>query len=104
MIWFNCLCSGRRRGEERIRAVAGAVAAWGAEEEDERGEGVEVGFWRTEELEADAQQAGGSGGVATRFHGAKPHMKQCPKQNANINNSTKNQPILMKLISKDWES
>jgi hypothetical protein len=40
----------------------------------------------------------------TRFYGAKPHMKQRPKQNANINNSTKNRPILMKLTSKDWES
>jgi hypothetical protein len=34
----------------------------------------------------------------------KPHTMQRPKQNANINNSTKNRPILMKLMSKDWES
>ena len=34
----------------------------------------------------------------TRFHGAKPHMRQRPKQNANINNSAKNWPILMPII------
>jgi hypothetical protein len=43
-------------------------------------------------------------GKTTRFGGAKPQMMQRPKQNGNINNSTKNRPILMKLMSKDWES
>ena len=53
VVGCECVRNGRRcvRGvQEWIWVFTRAVTAWGTEEEDRRGKGVEICFWVAEEL------------------------------------------------------
>ena len=58
VIGSECFCR-RRRVEEEVRVLAGAVAAQCAGEKDRRGKSVKVSFWGAGKLRTDAKQASG---------------------------------------------